>query len=121
MISNSKVLKFHQDIKSMENKQQTINNMKKIQITTIPKQANVQVIELDASFIVRVARLQAKLEPLIDSAKRVKRKYNEELGKREDELNEKGQKVYEYCDVDGNFIAEEVLPFFTELIEAFEG
>lgn len=94
--------------------------MKKIQVTVIPKQANIQVIELDASFIVRVAKLQARLEPIISSAKHVKTKFNESTQKREEIVDEKGNKVVEYSSIDGKFIAEEVLPFFDELIEAFE-
>ncbi len=94
--------------------------MKKIQVTTMPMQAEVQMIMLNASFIVRVARLQAKLEPMIESIKRIKTKYNDETGKREEEVDENGEKVYEYRDLDGKFVAEEVLPFFNELVKAFE-
>ena len=94
--------------------------MKKIQITTIEKVANVQVIELNASFIARVVRLQAQLEPLVKDITRAKRKYNDETKKYDDVLDENGNKVIEYDRVDGKILAETILPFFNEIVEAFE-
>ena len=94
--------------------------MKKIQVTTIEKVANVQVIELNASFIARVVRLQAKLEPLVKDITRTKRKFNDETKKYEDVVDENGNKVIEYDRIDGKVLAETVLPFFNELCEAFE-
>lgn len=94
--------------------------MKKIQVTTIEKMANVQIIELNASFIVRVVRLQAQLEPLVKDITRTKRRYNDEEKKYEDVLDENGNKVIEYDRIDGKILAETVLPFFDELCKAFE-
>jgi len=94
--------------------------MKKIQITTIEKMANVQVIELNASFIARVVRLQAQLEPLVKDITRTKRRYNDAEKKYEDVLDENGNKVIEYDRVDGRILAETILPFFDELCKAFE-
>lgn len=94
--------------------------MKKIQVTTIEKMANVQIIELNASFITKVVRLQAQLEPLVKDITRTKRKYNDETQKYEDVLDENGNKVIEYDRVDGKILAETVLPFFNEIVEAFE-
>ena len=96
------------------------NNMKKVQITTIEKIANIQIIELNASFIARVVRLQAQLEPLVENITRTKRKFNDETKKYEDVLDENGNKVIEYDRVDGKILAETVLPFFNEIVEAFE-
>ena len=94
--------------------------MKKIQVTSIKKEANVQIIELDASFIARVVRLQAKLEPFLVDAKRVKTKYNELTQKREEVLDEKGNKTYEYRAIDSKLVVDEVMPFLEELCAAFE-
>ena len=94
--------------------------MKKIQITTIEKMASVQIIELNASFIARVVRLQAKLEPVLVDAKRVKTKYNELTQKREEVLDEKGNKVYEYKTIPSELVVDEVMPFLEELCAAFE-
>lgn len=94
--------------------------MKKIQVSTIEKMANVQVIELNASFIARVVRLQAQLEPLVNSITRTKRRYNDDEKKYEDVLDENGNKIIEYDRVDGIILAETVLPFFDELVKAFE-
>ena len=94
--------------------------MKKIQITTIEKVANVQIIELNASFIARVVRLQAQLEPLVKNIARTKRKFNDETKKYEDVLDDNGNKIIEYDRVDGEILAETILPFFDELCKAFE-
>ena len=94
--------------------------MKKVQISTIEKVANVQIIELNASFIARVVRLQAQLEPIVRDITRNKRKFNDETKKYEDVLDENGNKVIEYDRVDGKVLAETVLPFFNEIVEAFE-
>jgi hypothetical protein len=94
--------------------------MKKIQITTIEKTANVQIIELNASFIARVVRLQAQLEPLTKDITRIKRKFNDAEKKYEEVLDENGNKVIEYDRVDGRILVETILPFFNEICEAFE-
>jgi shikimate kinase len=94
--------------------------MKKIQVTTIEKMASVQVIELNASFIAKVVRLQAKLEPILVDAKRVKTRYNEVTQKREEILDEKGNKVYEYKTIPSELVVDEVMPFLEELCAAFE-
>lgn len=94
--------------------------MKKIQITTIEKVANVQVIELNTSFIARVVRLQAQLEPLVKGITRNKRKFNNETKEYEDVLDENGNKVIEYDRINGEILAETVLPFLDELVEALE-
>lgn len=94
--------------------------MKKIQVTTIEKMANVQIIELNASFIARVVRLQAQLEPIVENITRTKRKFNDETKKYDDVLDENGNKVIEYDRVDGKVLAENVMPFINELCEAFE-
>lgn len=94
--------------------------MKKIQVTTIPKQANIQVIELDASFIARVVRLQAKLEPILVDAKRAKTRYNDTTQKREEVRDEKGNKTYEYKTIPSELVVDEVMPFLEELCAAFE-
>ena len=94
--------------------------MKKIQITTIEKMASVQVIELNASFIAKVVRLQAKLEPILVDAKRVKTRYNEVTQKREEILDEKGNKIYEYRTIPSELVVDEVMPFLEELCAAFE-
>ena len=94
--------------------------MKRIQVTTIEKMANVKIIELNASFIARVVRLQAQLEPVVRDITRNKRKFNDEIKKYEDVLDENGNKVIEYDRVDGKILAETVLPFLNEIVEAFE-
>ena len=94
--------------------------MKKIQVTTIEKMAHVQIIELNASFIARVARLQAQLEPIVKDITSIKRQYNDEEKKYEDILDENGNKIIKYGQVDGKILAEAVLPFLDELMEALE-
>lgn len=94
--------------------------MKKIQVTATKKETFVQIIELDASFVARVVRLQAKLEPVLVDAKRAKTKYNEVTQKREEVLDEKGNKIYEYKAIPSELVVDEVMPFLEELCAAFE-
>lgn len=94
--------------------------MKKIQVTTTKKEAFVQVIELNASFIARVVRLQAKLEPILIDAKRVKVRYNDATQKREEVLDENGNNIYEYKTIPSEIVVDEVMPFLEELCKAFE-
>ena len=67
-----------------------------------------------------LAKLQVKLETLVEASKHIKREYNEETGKHEEVHDDNGRKVYEYHDIDGNFVAGEVFQFFNELVKAFE-
>lgn len=92
----------------------------KIQVTTIEKMADVQIIELNASFIARVVRLQVQLESLVKDVTRIKRKFDDETKTYKDVLDESGNKVIEYDRVDGKILAESILPFFNEITEAFE-
>lgn len=94
--------------------------MKKIQVTTFQKMADIQVIELNAAFIARVVRLQAKLEPVLIDAKRVKTRYNDTTQKREEVLDENGNKTYEYKTIPSELVVDEVMPFLEELCKAFE-
>ena len=94
--------------------------MKKIQVTTIKKEAFVQIIELNASFIARVVRLQAKLEPILIDAKRVKVRYNDATQKREEVLDENSNNTYEYRTIPSEIVVDEVMPFLEELCKAFE-
>ena len=94
--------------------------MKKIQVTTFQKMADIQVIELNSAFIARVVRLQAKLEPVLIDAKRVKTRYNDTTQKREEVLDENGNKTYEYRTIPSELVVDEVMPFLEELCAAFE-
>ena len=49
-----------------------------------------------------------------------KKQYNDEEKKYEDILDENGNKIIKYGQVDGKILAEAVLPFFDELMEALE-
>ena len=94
--------------------------MKKIQVTTIEKMAHVPVIEFTPSFIARVIKLQTVLEPLVEGSKRTKREMNPETGKYEDVIDANGNKEFTYSSIDGNIVAENVMPFINELVATFD-
>ena len=94
--------------------------MKKIQVTTIEKMAHVPMIEFTPSFIARVIKIQTVLEPIIEGSKKTKREINPETGKYEDVLDANGNKVFSYSSIDGNIIAEKVMPFINELVATFD-
>ena len=60
------------------------------------------------------------MESLVKDITRTKRRYNDENKKYEDVLDESGNKVIEYDKIDGTILAETILPFFNEIVEAFE-
>ena len=94
--------------------------MKKIQITTVKQTCDVQVIGINAYLIAKAIKAQIAVENAVEEAKRTKTKYNEETKQYEDVLDKNGNKVIEYNSIKGRIIAEKVLPFLNELVEAFE-
>jgi len=93
---------------------------KTIQVSTVEKMANIEVIELNSYFISKAVKAQYTLEQLLAKAKREKETYNEETKKYEKILDEKGKPVIEYNSISGAQLAEKVLPFLNELVKAFE-
>lgn len=92
--------------------------MSKIQISTIEKQANIQVIELNSYIIAKVIKAQVALETAINKQERTK--WNDNTQKSEKVLDEKGNPTYSYKSVEGKLLDEKVLSILTELVEAFE-
>lgn len=81
--------------------------MKKIQISTIEKMADVQVIELDASFIAKAVKAQITLERQLASSIT---------------LVGEDQRSYDYLKMSGSeveILDKEVLEFLNELCAAF--
>lgn len=93
---------------------------KKIQISTVRQEADVQVIALNAYFIAKVVKMQLELENVCRGAKETHKKFNDETKKWEDVLDENGNKTYRYQRVDSEPLVERILPFLKELTEAFE-
>lgn len=92
--------------------------MAKIQMSTVKREANFQVIELNSYLISKVIKAQVVLEAAIN--KQEKTKWNDNTQKSEKVLDEKGNSTYNYKSVDGKLLDERVLPILTELVEAFE-
>lgn len=81
--------------------------MKKIRVNTIKKEANVQVIELDSSFIVKAVRARINAEIA-----------SEELLTKSDD-GKFTKQLFLSAD-SARRIVEEVLPFLSELVDALE-
>lgn len=92
--------------------------MSKIQISTVERMANVQVIELNSYIISKVIRAAVILENTI--SKREKTKWDDNAQKTVKVTNENGDPVYDYKSVDGKLLDEKVLPILNELVNAFE-
>lgn len=93
---------------------------KKIQVSTVRQEADVQVIALNAYFIAKAVKMQLELENICMCAKDVCKKFNDETKKYEDVLDENGNKTYRYNRVDSEPLVERILPFLQELTKAFE-
>ena len=98
--------------------------MKKIQVTTVTKNANVQVIELNAYIISKVIRAQVQLEALLRGTIRTKKEYKavDEEGHKEwvDVLDENGNTIPLYDCVASETLHNNIMPLLNELVNAFE-
>ena len=92
--------------------------MAKIQMSTVKREANIQVIEINSYLISKIIKAQVVLENAINKQERTK--WNDSTQKSEKVLDEKGNPTYSYKSVDGKILDEKVLPILTELVEAFE-
>lgn len=100
--------------------------MAKIQVSTVTKQANVQVIELNAYAITKIVKAQIRLKDALKNAERKKQEYkvvDDETGEKSwvSVLDENGNEIVEYNNVDGNMLNNEVMPLLQELVDALEG
>ena len=91
---------------------------KKIQISSVKKECQIQVIELNAYLISKVVKAQVLLENVIN--KKEKTKWDDNTQKSIKVVDEKGNPVYTYSSVDGKLLDEKVLSILNELVEAFE-
>ena len=92
----------------------------KIQISSVQKTANVQVIELDCSFVANVFNAKFALECALKDTKREKTKFNEDTKEYEKVLDENGTQVYTYNRCDSEMLHNEVLPFLQDLANALK-
>lgn len=100
--------------------------MAKIQVSTVTKQADVQVIELNAYAITKIVKAQIRLKDALKNAEHKKREYkvvNDETGEKAwvNVLDENGNEIVEYSNVDGSMLNNEVMPLLQELVDALEG
>ena len=104
--------------------------MKKIQISTVQKQANVEVIDLNSYFIVKAVKAQLVAHNVIDPmAVTVREPIIDAKGRVEEDEN--GDNLFqEVTIIDRNHfeptieqmqaILDNVIPFLDELVKAFE-
>ena len=97
--------------------------MKKIVLSTVEMNSNVQVINVNAYLITKVVKAQIQLENLLRNTIDIKQEYREtDDGKKQwvDVLDENGKPVPEYRGVDSEPLHKEILPLLNELVNAFE-
>lgn len=99
--------------------------MKKIQVSTVEMNANVEVINVNTYFVSKVVKAYIRLKDALEQAKHTKQEFkmvDEKTGKKEwvDVLDENANPIIEYRTIDGNMINDDVMPLLNELVEAFE-
>lgn len=96
--------------------------MKKIVVSTVEMNANVQVINVNAYLITKIVKAQVLLENLLKGAITNKQEYREVDGEKKwvDVLDENGKPVPEYESVSSEPLHKDILPLLNELVEAFE-
>lgn len=93
--------------------------MKKIQISTVEQTANVEVLNINTYLVSKILNAKIRLEIALKNAEYTPTKKNDE-GNWVDELDENGNKVITYRNIDGNIINNEVYPILKEIADAFE-
>lgn len=93
--------------------------MKKIQVGTVPQTANVEVIFINSSFAIKVARVQCALTSIKNKIERVCMT---------EDVDNNGEKIMKYNGCAANLSVEEtmdlhktVIAFIDELTLALEG
>lgn len=101
--------------------------MKKIQISTVEMTSKAQVIVLNSHLVVRATKAAMHCEQILKDSRRpvTKPEVDEKTGCYEPvpEVDEKGNMVYEYYDLDRYMVQalfEQVLPFLQDLSNALE-
>lgn len=92
----------------------------KVQISTIQKTANVQIIELNCSFVANLFGAKCALESALKDTKKEKTKFNEATSEYEKVTDENGNQVYTYNRCDTETLHNEVLPFLQDLANALK-
>ena len=92
----------------------------KVQVSTIQRTANVQVIELNCNFVANLFSAKFALECALKDTKREKTKFNEDTKEYEKVTDENGNQVYTYNRCDTETLHNEVLPFLQDLANALK-
>lgn len=97
--------------------------MKKIQVSTVKMNADVEVINMSSYLVAKVMKAHIRMSDALNGAKHVKQEYKEvdESGRKDwvNVLDENGKPVIEYSSIDGNMLNEDIMPLLQELVDAF--
>ena len=93
---------------------------KKIQLTSIEMTGKAEIIKVNSYLIAKCVRAQVVLSRELENAKHPKTERDEETGKWKDVLDNNGDPIVTYANINGKLMHDEVMPLLDELVKAFE-
>jgi predicted Holliday junction resolvase-like endonuclease len=93
---------------------------KKIEVSTMRMEADVQVINVSSRLIYLALKAQMTLERLIDEATHETTKWNDVEKKWETQVDENGEPIFKIDSISGKAVSEHVMPFLNELVDALK-
>lgn len=88
--------------------------MKKIQVSSVEKTCNIEIIELNSYLITKAVKAKVYMEMIAGPLKKTRR--DSESGEEKISYN-----TYIDSEENSRILVEEILPFLSELVDAFEG
>lgn len=93
---------------------------KKIQLTSIEMTGKAEIIKVNSYLIAKCVRAQVVLNRELENAKHNRTARDKETGEWKDVLDDNGNVVVDYSNINGKLMHDEVMPLLDELVKAFE-
>lgn len=93
---------------------------KKIQLTSIEMTGKAEIIKVNSYLIAKCVRAQVVLNRELENAKHNRTVRDKDTGEWKNVLDNNGNVVVDYSNINGKLIHDEVMPLLDELVKAFE-
>lgn len=93
---------------------------KKIQLTSIEMTGKAEIIKVNSYLIAKCVRAQVVLNRELENAKHNRTERDKETGEWKNVLDDNGNPIVDYNNVNGKLMHDEVMPLLDELVKAFE-